>query len=74
MSDAIWRELAEVGKTAKDVPLLDRFQGDPSRFSTFSARLGDMLLDFSKTSHRRARADAPDRARRRRAASPNGAT
>jgi len=50
MSDAIWNELAEVGKSAKDAPILDRFRHDPNRFATFSVRLGDMLLDFSKTS------------------------
>ena len=49
MSDAIWRELAEVGKAAREVPILDRFRHDPDRFATFSVRLGDMLLDFSKT-------------------------
>ena len=49
MSDAIWRELAEAGKAAREVPILDRFRDDPSRFASFSVRLGDMLLDFSKT-------------------------
>ena len=49
MSDAIWRELAEAGTSAREVPILDRFRHDPSRFASFSVRLGDMLLDFSKT-------------------------
>jgi glucose-6-phosphate isomerase len=49
MSDAIWRELAEAGRAARDVPLLERFRDDPDRFAAFSVRLGDMLLDFSKT-------------------------
>jgi glucose-6-phosphate isomerase len=49
MSDAIWSQLAEAGRAASATPILDRFHQDPSRFSTFTVRLGDMLLDFSKT-------------------------
>ena len=50
MSDAIWRELAEAGKAAREVPILDRFRARPRAASRPSrSRLGDMLLDFSKT-------------------------
>ena len=50
MTDALWTQLHEAGKAAKDTPILARFDRDPNRFGTFSVALGDMLLDFSKTS------------------------
>lgn len=49
MTDAIWRQLEEAGRTAAETTILSRFDADPNRFQAFSARLGDMLLDFSKT-------------------------
>jgi len=39
----------EAGEAAKGTRLLSLFERDPDRFNGFSVRLGDMLLDFSKT-------------------------
>jgi glucose-6-phosphate isomerase len=49
MSETIWQALREAGDAARDTPILSRFDADPDRFDAFSVRLGDMLLDFSKT-------------------------
>ena len=44
---SLWRQLAERADTTPDLKSL--FAADPARFTAFSARFGDMLLDFSKT-------------------------
>jgi len=44
---SLWRQLAERADTTPDIKSL--FAADPARFTAFSARFGDMLLDFSKT-------------------------
>ena len=49
MTDAIWQGLAEAGRAARETRILALFERDPERFDAFSVRLGDMLLDFSKT-------------------------
>ena len=49
MTDAIWQGLHEAGKAAREARILSLFERDPERFDAFSVRLGDMLLDFSKT-------------------------
>jgi glucose-6-phosphate isomerase len=49
-TDALWQELEAAGEAARETPILARFEDDPKRFETFSVALGDMLLDFSKTS------------------------
>ena len=41
-----WPRRAEA---ARDTRILALFERDPDRFDGFSVRLGDMLLDFSKT-------------------------
>jgi glucose-6-phosphate isomerase len=46
----IWTRLAEAGKAAEKTRILDRFAANPDRFAEFSVSLGDMTLDFSKTS------------------------
>ncbi|MFT3973076.1 MAG: glucose-6-phosphate isomerase [Amaricoccus sp.] len=46
----IWTQLAEAGKAAGSTRILDRFAENPNRFAEFSVSLGDMTLDFSKTS------------------------
>ncbi len=48
MSDDIWAELESAGAQARRIA--DLFAQDAHRFGAFSARLGDMLLDYSKTS------------------------
>ncbi|MCW5700071.1 MAG: glucose-6-phosphate isomerase, partial [Rhodospirillales bacterium] len=45
---AAWKALAEHHKSIQDVHMRDLFATDSGRFETFSIRLGDMLLDFSK--------------------------
>ena len=50
MTNAIWAALQEAGAAAGQTRILSHFERNPERFHTFSARLGDMLLDFSKTS------------------------
>lgn len=46
----VWTKLAEAGKAAESIRILDRFAENPDRFAEFSVTLGDMTLDFSKTS------------------------
>ena len=43
------RSWHEAGKAARETRILALFERDPERFDAFSVRLGDMLLDFSKT-------------------------
>ncbi len=50
MTGDIWSRLADHHQTIMRVPLLERFDQDPQRFEKFNASLGDMLLDYSKTS------------------------
>jgi glucose-6-phosphate isomerase len=50
MSDANWTELESAGREAADRRIIELFERNPARFEEFSMRLGDMLLDFSKTS------------------------
>ncbi len=50
MTDSTWRALTEYGEAAKDTKITGLFERDPDRFGAFSVSLGDMLLDFSKTS------------------------
>ncbi|MEM9851740.1 MAG: glucose-6-phosphate isomerase [Pseudomonadota bacterium] len=52
-----WTALAAQGEAAKDRSILGLFADDPERFERFSARLGDMLLDLSKTAIDRAALD-----------------
>ena len=54
MTEAIWQALAEAGAAARGAAASSTlFERDPDRFREFSVRLGDMLLDFSKTDPRR---------------------
>ncbi|MBN9447761.1 MAG: glucose-6-phosphate isomerase, partial [Bosea sp.] len=46
----IWSELAACRAATKDRHLRELFAEDPQRFGRFSARLDDLLLDYSKTS------------------------
>jgi len=46
---SLWDELAAHRAATQDVTLSERLS-DPARFGNFSIRLGDMLLDYSKTS------------------------
>ncbi len=50
MADALWQSLSEAGEAARGTRILSLFDRDPDRFNAFSVQLGDMLLDFSKTS------------------------
>lgn len=50
MTDRIWEQLADHRAATADRPIADLFEGQPDRFQRFSARLDDMILDFSKTS------------------------
>jgi glucose-6-phosphate isomerase len=43
-----WGELASHYKRMKDMHMKDMFSEDPGRFSRFSLRLEDMLVDYSK--------------------------
>src|SRR5947209_4159382 len=43
-----WRALAEHYKNASALHMRDLFKQDPQRFSKFSARFQDILLDYSK--------------------------
>ena len=43
-----WRALQEHKKTLENAHMRDLFSADPKRFETFSLRLGDFLLDYSK--------------------------
>ncbi|MFC5293293.1 glucose-6-phosphate isomerase [Bosea minatitlanensis] len=47
--DRIWSELAARRTATKDRHLRALFAADPRRFDRFSARLDDLLLDYSKT-------------------------
>ena len=44
-----WQALKTHHKAVANRPILDLFAADPSRAREFSARVGDMLLDYSKT-------------------------
>lgn len=44
-----WDTLARLSETHKDRRITGLFDSDPDRFSAFSCRFGDLLLDFSKT-------------------------
>ena len=48
MSD-LWKSLLALQTAVKDRPILDLFDADAQRAQAFSARAGDMLLDYSKT-------------------------
>ncbi|ARJ66253.1 glucose-6-phosphate isomerase [Magnetospirillum sp. ME-1] len=43
-----WTELEALASTTGRRPMRDMFAEDPGRFDRFSARLGDLLLDYSK--------------------------
>jgi glucose-6-phosphate isomerase len=43
-----WKALEHHFKSVRNEQMRDWFAADPSRFSTFSLRLGDLLLDYSK--------------------------
>ena len=43
-----WKKLKQHYKTMKAKRMRDLFQEDPSRFSRFSLRFGDILVDYSK--------------------------
>ncbi|BAE53218.1 glucose-6-phosphate isomerase [Paramagnetospirillum magneticum] len=43
-----WKELEALAATTGRRPMRDMFAEDPGRFDRFSARLGDLLLDYSK--------------------------
>ncbi len=43
-----WKALQAHAEAMADVHMRDLFAADPNRFETFSLRLGDMLLDYSK--------------------------
>ncbi|CAA7619818.1 glucosephosphate isomerase [Candidatus Terasakiella magnetica] len=43
-----WEALDALARTSGQAPMRDLFAADPSRFETFSLRLGDLLLDYSK--------------------------
>ncbi len=46
--DQAWEALARHRESQKGERTLDLFVADPKRFESFSASLGDMLLDYSK--------------------------
>ncbi len=48
--NTIWSDLKTHQKTTKNTTLAAQFVQNPARFDGFSASLGDMLLDYSKTS------------------------
>jgi glucose-6-phosphate isomerase len=43
-----WKELEALAATVGQRPMRDAFAADSGRFERFSARLGDLLLDYSK--------------------------
>ncbi|MBF0562355.1 MAG: glucose-6-phosphate isomerase [Alphaproteobacteria bacterium] len=43
-----WKALEAHYQTIKNAHMRDLFEQDPNRFATFSTRLGDILLDYSK--------------------------
>ncbi len=47
--EAIWAELDAAGRVAEERRIKVLFDRNPDRFREFSVRLGEMLLDFSKT-------------------------
>ena len=47
-STASWKKLVEHQKTIAPLHMRDMFDKDPGRFTKFSLRLGDLLLDYSK--------------------------
>lgn len=49
MLDKIWAELAAHRDATRERHLREFFAADPERFAGFSARLDDLLLDYSKT-------------------------
>ncbi len=49
MSAEVWAELERAGAEAADRRITTLFDRNPDRFREFSTRLGDMVLDFSKT-------------------------
>lgn len=49
MQDEIWAQLADHRKTTQGHHLRGLFAEDATRFESFSARLDDLLLDYSKT-------------------------
>ena len=49
MEDEIWTQLAQHRTAMAARPLRTLFEEDPQRFSGFSARFDDLLLDYSKT-------------------------
>ncbi|MHA1537694.1 MAG: glucose-6-phosphate isomerase [Alphaproteobacteria bacterium] len=46
--EAAWDKLHDEAARLKPIHLRDLFAADPARFDTLSARLDDMLIDFSK--------------------------
>jgi glucose-6-phosphate isomerase len=46
---SVWDQLNNLHAKVKNRKITDLFQQDSNRFSNFSARCGDMLLDYSKT-------------------------
>lgn len=48
MSSTAWEDLTKHHKTWVDVKMADLFAVDKQRFSQFSLRVGDLLLDYSK--------------------------
>jgi glucose-6-phosphate isomerase len=49
MDDQIWFGLEAAKREAEGRRITELFDRNPARFGEFSARLGDMVLDFSKT-------------------------
>jgi glucose-6-phosphate isomerase len=43
-----WKKLEKHHKAITHIHMRDLFEKDPKRFATFSLRLGDLLLDYSK--------------------------
>jgi glucose-6-phosphate isomerase len=43
-----WKDLETLAATTGQRPMREMFAQDPARFERFSARLGDLLLDYSK--------------------------
>ena len=49
MQDEIWAQLADHREATRERHLRSLFAEDAARFTSFSARLDDLLLDYSKT-------------------------
>ena len=47
--DQIWQELEDAHEKTAGRKIMELFDNNPHRFDEFSARLGDMVLDYSKT-------------------------